>query len=318
MNDRRQLLGVLCVLGGMTAISMQDAIVKSISGDYPLHQVILARSVVAVCLTLVLVQLEGGFANLRTRRPGLHLARAALLVFANSAFYAALAAMPLAEATAIFFVSPLFITALSGPFLGEKVGPWRWGAVLAGVIGVIVMIRPGADVFRFATLLPLAAAFAYALMQMLTRRLGVTDKASIMSFYVQLSFVLFSAAAGLIAGDGKYFVADDPSLAFLFRAWAWPTAADAGLMLACGCLVAIIGYLLSQAYRIAEANVVAPFEYIALPLAVTWGLMFFGEQPDGVTLIGIALIVGSGLFVLYRETRRGRSVASAQPMPPNR
>ena len=166
------------MLAGMALLSAQDAVIKWLSGDYPLHQIILGRATIAVVLTLIMVRLEGGWSLLRSRRLGLHLARGLLLVVANISYFLALAAMPLAEAIAIFFVAPLFITALSVPFLGEQVGPRRWLAVLAGLCGVVVMLRPGEGAINPVALLPVLAAFCYASMQILTRRLGATDKAS--------------------------------------------------------------------------------------------------------------------------------------------
>ncbi len=305
------------MLAGMALLSAQDAVIKWLSGDYPLHQIILGRATIAVVLTLIMVRLEGGWSLLRSRRLGLHLARGLLLVVANISYFLALATMPLAEAIAIFFVAPLFITALSVPFLGERVGPRRWLAVLAGLCGVVVMLRPGEGAINPVALLPVLAAFCYASMQILTRRLGVTDKASAMAFYVQLTFVVISGATGLAIGDGRFAGTGEPSLEFLFRAWVWPGREDALLILLCGVLIAA-AYLLSQAYRIAEATVVAPFEYIAVPLSATWGILLFGDWPDLTAVFGIVLIVGGGLIVFAREASLGRLLAARRPLPPNR
>jgi S-adenosylmethionine uptake transporter len=310
--------GVLCIVLGMVVLSLQDSLIKWMSGDYPLHQIVFSRSAVAILVTAYIARLEGGLGLLRTRRLALHLARGLLLVAANICYFLALAAMPLAEAAAIFFVAPLFITLLSVPFLGERVGPWRWAAVFAGMAGVAVMLRPGDGVLEIAALLPIGAALTYAVMQMITRRLGVTDRASALAFYVQSCFIVVSAVFGLIAGDGRFAGNGHPSLEFLLRAWAWPSGFDAFLMLACGLLIGIAGYLLSQAYRIAEANLLAPFEYTALPFAVLWGVLWWGDWPDATALLGIALIAGSGLFVFYRETVHGHLVAARRPMPRER
>lgn len=316
--SQSQAKGIACVLAGMALLSAQDAVIKWLSGDYPLHQVILGRSAIALALTLIVVRLEGGWGLLRSRRPGLHLARALLLVVANVSYFLALAAMPLAEAIAIFFVAPLFITALSVPFLGERVGPRRWLAVLAGLCGVVVMLRPGEGAIDPVALLPVLAAFCYAAMQILTRRLGVTDKASTMVFYIQLTFVVISGAAGLALGDGRFAGSGDPSLEFLLRAWIWPSREDALLILVCGVLIAAAAYLLSQAYRTAEANVVAPFEYIAVPLSAVWGILLWGDWPDLTAVFGILLIVGAGLLVFAREASLGRLLAARRPLPPER
>ncbi len=318
IRSSAKIQGVLCLVLGMVMLSFQDSLIKKMSGDYPLHEIILGRALVAVLLTAWFAHLEGGLTLLRTRRLPLHLARGALLVIANVCYFLALAALPLAEAAAIFFIAPLFITMLSVPFLGERVGPWRWAAVFTGLAGVVVMLRPGDGLLEIAALLPIGAALAYAMMQILTRRLGVTDRASTLAFYIQLCFIVVSAAFGLIAGDGRFAGSGHPSVEFLLRAWTWPSGIDALLILTCGLLIGTAAYLLSQAYRIAEANLLAPFEYTALPLAVLWGVLWWGEWPDATAWLGIALIVGSGLMVFYRETLHGHLVAARRPVPRDR
>ena len=318
IRSSAKVQGVLCLVFGMVVLSLQDSLIKWMSGDYPLHQIVFTRSCIAIVLTVYFAHLEGDVRLLRTRRLWLQLARGLLMVIANICYFLALAAMPLAEAAAIFFVAPLFITALSVPFLGERVGPWRWAAVLAGMAGVVVMLRPGDDLVEAAALLPIGAALAYATMQMLTRRLGDTDRASTLAFYIHICFIVAGAAFGAIAGDGRFAGSGHPSLEFLLRAWVWPTGFDGFLMLSCGLLIAIAGYLLSQAYRIAEANLLAPFEYTALPFAVLWGVLWWGDWPDATAWLGIALIVGGGLVVFYRETLRGHLVAARRPLPRDR
>ncbi|MGY9047576.1 MAG: DMT family transporter [Rhodobacterales bacterium] len=206
-NLNRPTLGILLICIGICAISVNDLLIKLLSGGYPLHQIIAIRSGIAIFFALTFVQIEGGFAILRTKTPGLHLLRGLLVVLANMTFYAAVAVMPLAQATALFFVAPLFITLLSIPVLGEKVGPLRLGAVLVGFAGVVVMQQPwtsqGVALSRLTLLLPVIAALLYAMMQVLTRKLGVTTRASAMAVYIQGMFILVSAGFFLIAGDGS-------------------------------------------------------------------------------------------------------------------
>ena len=307
-------IGILFVLGSVFCISINDMLIKQLSGGYPLHEMVFTRSFIAILFSFVFVQLEGGWRILRTKQPVLHILRGLLIVTSNMTFFVALAAIPLADATALFFAAPLFITLLSIPILGEKVGPLRLGAVVFGFIGVIIMQRPweGVDTLgasRVILLLPVVAALTYALNQLLTRKLGVQSKASALAVYIQATFIIVSIGFYLIAGDGRFAQgSDNASIQFLLRAWVWPDQSDYWLFAVLGLNAAIIGYGLSQAYRMADAATVAPFEYIGLPLAVFWGWMIFSDLPVLEVWIGIALILASGVFVFLREAQKKRTL----------
>ena len=318
MTDSRQNLaglGILFVLIGVFSISINDLLIKELSGGYPLHQIVFTRSGIGILFSLIIVQYEGGWRILHTTRPWLHGLRGLLIVIANMTFFLALAVMPLADATALFFAAPLFITLLSIPILGEKVGPLRLSAVAIGFAGVVIMQRPWADssslaVSRIVLLLPVLSALTYALNQLLTRKLGVTSKASAMAVYIQVTFILVSVLFFVVAGDGRLAQgATNGSVIFLLRAWVWPAQNDLWVFIGLGVNSAIIGYCLSQAYRVADAATVAPFEYVGLPLAVVWGFFVFGDLPVFEVWIGIALILGSGLFVFLRERKKARVLA---------
>ncbi len=273
------------------------------SAGYPLHEIVFMRANIAILVTLgVFVPLEGGLKNLKTKRLRQHLLRGVSVLCANTCFFAGLASMKLAEATAIFFVSPLIITLFAVIFLGEKAGPRRWIAVLVGLIGVVIMMRPGSEAFQLAALLPVAAATGYAALHTLTRKMGGSESASTMALYIQIFFIVSSATIGLIFGDGRYAKTDNASIDFLFRAWVWPESKDFLLMVMIGFASAVGGYLISQAYRVAQASAIAPFEYVAMPLSIMWGVLVFAEWPDAIAWLGTALIVGAGLFVFWRET----------------
>ncbi|MEM9639145.1 MAG: DMT family transporter, partial [Pseudomonadota bacterium] len=277
LPQNRAGLGILFVLAGVFAISINDMLIKQLSGDYPLHEIVFLRSFIGIAFSLAFVQLEGGWHILKTRRPFLHLLRGLLIVASNMTYFVALAAIPLADATALFFAAPLFITLLSIPMLGEKVGILRMSAVLVGFVGVVIMQRPWADTesldaARIVLLLPVLAGFTYALNQVLTRKLGVESKASALAVYIQATFIAVSLGFYLVAGDGRFAEgSDNPSIQFLLRAWVWPAPDDWWVILGVGLNAAVVGYCLSQAYRMADAATVAPFEYVGLPLAVFWG-----------------------------------------------
>lgn len=317
LPQNRAGLGILFVLAGVFAISINDMLIKQLSGDYPLHEIVFLRSFIGIAFSLAFVQLEGGWHILKTRRPFLHLLRGLLIVASNMTYFVALAAIPLADATALFFAAPLFITLLSIPMLGEKVGILRMSAVLVGFVGVIIMQRPWADTesldaARIVLLLPVLAGFTYALNQVLTRKLGVESKASALAVYIQATFIAVSLGFYLVAGDGRFAEgSDNPSIQFLLRAWVWPAPDDWWVILGVGLNAAVVGYCLSQAYRMADAATVAPFEYVGLPLAVFWGWAIFSDLPVMEVWVGIALILGSGLFVFLREKQKARIVARA-------
>lgn len=313
-NLDRPGLGILFILAGTVAISLNDLLIKYLSGGYPLHQMIFIRAVIALAFTLALVRVEGGWSILRTSRPGIYVVRGLMIVSANLCFYAAMAVMPLGQVTALFFVAPLFITVLSIPILGEQVGGIRSLAVLLGFAGVLVMQQPWAgqsnDVALIVTCLPVIAAAFYASLQVLTRKFGLIAKASALSFYMQLSFILVAGLAYLAVGDGRYAEGiSDESLLFLLRAWQMPTPRDWLIFVGLGLCSGAVGYCLTSAYRLTKAATVAPFEYVGLPLAIFWGWLVFGEWPSVAMWIGCAMIIGAGLVVFLRE----QATQSPQP-----
>ena len=307
-------LGIIYALGGTAAFTVNDVAVKFLSDGYALHQLVLMRTLIAMTFLLaVMVPMAGGLAVLRTRRPFAHMLRGLCVVVANMFFFLALATMPLADATAIFFVSPLMITVLSVVFLGEKVGPRRWMAVFLGLVGAVVMMRPGTDAFQVAALLPVIAAAGYAVLNILARVIGGTERAVTMAFYIQLTFLFVSLLMGLAVGDGRFEQPEDATLAFLLREWVWPAVPDLPVLFVLGIASALGGFMISQAYRLAEPAVAAPFEYTSMPMAIFFGVLIFAEWPDLVAWAGICLIVGSGLYLFWREAEQERQLATKRP-----
>jgi len=303
------LTGILFAAGGTLIFSINDVAIKFLSAGYALHQVILIRAVVATGLILLLIHLsKRGWSQIGTSRPGAHLLRVAIVMLSNVTYFLGLAAMDLADAVAVAYVSPIVVTLLSIVILGERVGPRRWAAVIVGMIGVVVMLRPGDGVIQPAAVLVLISAVLYAAGNLLARRMGGTESAMTLSLYVQGGFIVVSLAMGLWAGDG-HLATDDPLWGFLFRPWIWPPLADWPVLVATGLSVGIGGMMVVQAYRIAEAGLVAPFEYVGMPMAILWGALVFGTFPDATAWAGIALICGAGLYTLWRETARKRDAA---------
>lgn len=302
LTDRAPAIGALWALFAAFGFSIVDLIVKFLSDDYAHYQLTFLRTLVAfVVVILLILPFGGGLQTLKTGRPVAHLMRGLCVVVANLAFFLALAAMPLAEAVAIFFVSPFLIAIFSVAFLGETVGPRRWGAIAFGMLGVLVVLRPGTDAFQVAALLPIVAAAGYGMLHIITRKIGATESATSLVFWTQMVMLIVAGLAGLAFGDGRFDLFDHPSLDFLFRAWIWPKPFDAVLIVVLGTTIALAGFAISEAYRRSEAAFIAPFEYIALPLSVVWGFLVFGEWPDAWAMLGITLIIVSGMVLIWRE-----------------
>ena len=303
-TPRAALLGILCMSGAVLFGTVLDLAIKFLASGYALHQIILIRTFVAIAFLIAMVLWQDGdFRQFRTRRVTAHLWRTVIVMLSNVFFFTGLAALPFADALAIAYVSPLLITAASSLFLGERVGPHRWGAVVAGMIGVIVMLRPGAEAARPAALLIVLSSVCYAASQLMTRQMRGTESTVTLNIYLHAGFLAISVIMGIVAGDGRFLPGAGETLAFLVRPWIWPPAGDWPILIVTGLSVAIAGLFVSQAYRLAEAAVIAPFEYLGMPLAILAGAAVFGTWPDLTAWLGIALICGAGLYVLWREMR---------------
>ena len=314
MGQTKTPLGALWALLASLTFSVNDTLIKFLSDGYALHQIVFTRSLTGVLLLMiVIIPLTGGYGALRTQRFGMHLIRAFFVVAANLFFYMALADLPLAIVVAIFFVAPFLITIFSVIFLGESVGKWRWLAVVVGLIGVLLIVRPGTEAFTLTTILPVLAALCYAAFHILTRKIGQTESLLSLTFYVPLVFLAVTTVIGLTLGQGSFSGDGHRSVEFLLRAWHWPSWADLSIMVFIGIGVTVGGAAISQAYRVAEAALVAPFEYTGLIYATAFGYLLFAEWPEFYEWIGMSLILVSGLVTVWRE----RVNADPRVAPPN-
>ena len=287
--------------------AVQDLILKLLSGTYPLHQAMVLRSLTAVPFLLILVKLNGGLATLVTPGMGRMIGRGFMMFVAYTSYYLALAALPLATTVALYFAAPLFITLLSVVILQEKVGLLRWLAVIAGFAGVIIIVRPGSTLFDWAAPLAVLSGLTYGISMVTARRLGTRETAAALAFWGNAVFLLCALVLSAIFGHGHFAEAGHKSVAFMTRGWVMPTGFDVALMMACGVIAAAGLTLLTQAYRIAQSNVVAPFEYTALIWGVLYGWIFWSDWPDKTGWIGILIIVGAGLLVIFLEQLETRA-----------
>ena len=319
MEKNSKYLGIICITLAQLFFTTLDMAIKLISDSYSLHQITFIRACVAILFTLlVFVPVDGGYKNLLSKRLGLHLLRGFGVVVTNLCFFTALVTVPLAEATAIFFIAPLLITSLSVFLLREKVGMRSWIAVFVGLIGVMIMFRPDLGVYNFSYMLPLVAALAYSLVQITTRKMGEAEKASTMVFYIQLNHLFSSSLMGLTFGDGNFADQSQPIIFYLFRAWIVPTLDELIIMIGIGLFSGLGAYFMSQAYRISKVGIIAPFEYVAIPFSIFWSITIFGDWPDIVSWLGISLIAGAGLYIIFSEAVQGRKNNVYRSIPRNR
>ena len=302
------LHGILAINGTVIVFSSQDAVVKLLSDTYSLWQIVCVRSIAASLLILaiaILAKRRG--ASLRSRRPGLQLFRGLVMFVSYTCYYLGIVSMPIVDGAALYFSAPLFTTLIAIPLLGERVGVHRIVAVSIGFIGVLVMLRPGFEDFNVAAVFPLIGAAVYAYCTTITRRLGDTDSSLAITFYTMIVFGLASAV-GSAVGIALFPGVEGNGLdAMLVRAWSVPPIGDVAIMGLIG-LTAALGHLgISHAYRVTQVSIVAPFEYAYLPWVALIGYLVWGEIPASHTLWGLALVVGGGLYVMWREARARKS-----------
>ena len=267
-----------------------DTLVKLLSADYSTVQILWARYTFHFVLLLAFLRGSVRIA-VRTRLPLLQIARSSLTLISTAGFFVALTRVPIADANAVFALTPVLVTVLSVPLLGETVGPRRWFAAGLGFFGALVIIRPGLGVADPLLVLALASGAISALYQILTRRLGRAEPVLCTVFYTPVAGLVVSVAAA------PFF-------------WTPPDAAGWGLMLALGLSSGIAHTCIVKAMEAAPASVVAPLGYSSLVWATLLGFVVFGHLPDGFTVLGALLIVSGGLYIFYRE-RRAAAAATA-------
>jgi len=275
--------------------SIMDALVKWLSAVYSVPQLVVFNALFALIPIAVVIVQRGGLLQLRTGRLHLHLLRGGLGMLGSFLAFYAYSRLPLADAYAIIFATPLLITALSVPILGEPVGWRRWSAVLVGFAGVLIMLRPGVAPIGAGSLAALGAACASACAILLVRKLSVTETTTSIAFYSSFTVLVLTSAL-----FGHAFVV--------------PGLVDLALMAASGLLGGSALLILIAAYRRSPAALVAPFQYTQMLWAIVLGALFWGDLPEAAMLLGAAIVAASGLFIVYRETALGRRpTASLHP-----
>ncbi len=304
--------GIVALILGIAIFSIQDVILKLLSGDYPLHQAMVLRSLTALPFHVAIVWwFDGRLSTITTPGWWKMLARGLLNFVAYTAYYLGLAYVPMADAVALFFTSPLFITLAAVLFLGERVRLVTAVALAAGFGGVLMVVKPGGEGFDLAAFLPIIGALGYAISMVVARPLGRTESAAAMAFWGNICFLFCALALSAIYGSGAYAGSSHPSLAFMTRGWVTPELSDLLLMSGCGVIAAVGLTLLTYAYRVAPAATVAPFEYSFMFWAVLWGWIFWKDFPDMIGWVGIAVIIMAGLLVIRTGQKEKAAPESA-------
>ena len=309
--------GALILVFGLFLFSIQDIIIKHFSDRYSVLQIVFVRGLIAMALFALLFRLLREPVPRVSRRPGLMLLRGLLGFCSYTFYYLAVAAMPLAEVVAITFTMPLIVTAMSALILRERVGLRRWSAVFVGFAGVLVILSPQGEFNPLAVVFAFGAALTYASQTILTRFLGGHDHPLTIAFNAIFIFTVASGLLSLLLAGGVIAVSSEhPSLAFFGRAWRVPEAVDLLLLLVIGGIAAVGFFCLSKAYVISEASAIAPFEFTYILWAVIFGYLFWNEVPGATTVAGIAILIGSSLYIWYRERQLARrTTALATPQP---
>ena len=279
-----RLRGIALILGATVLFSTSDVAAKYVQQTMPMIEVAWVRYVVFT-LVAVLPAWRGGATVLRTRRPGQQVLRGMAILLSALFFLEGLQFLPLADAAAINFVSPLLITLLAMPVLGERIGLARWIALLVGLSGALLAAQPGSAAFQPAAAFPLLSALAWAFAMVLTRRFAATERAPATLFW--------TAASGLVV------------LTLLLPLdTRWPTPRELVLCVMIGLVASGAQWLVVLAYRLAPASWLAPFSYLQLIWSTTYGYLVFGAVPSAATIAGAVVIAGSGLYTVSRVRAR--------------
>jgi drug/metabolite transporter (DMT)-like permease len=291
--DRRSpAKGILFMSLSVLLFTTMSVMVKQTSEHVPLLEIVFFRNAAGMVPVMIAVAWSGGLQELKTERFPAHLGRAVVGVTAMTMLFWSFALLPLADATAINYTAPLFLTALSAPLLGERVGIYRWSAVLVGFIGMLIMLRPGEGMLELGALVALAAAFMQAMAMVAVSQLSRTEASTTIVFY-------FTGITTVLGALVLPFVWKTPETTY-----DWLMLAGIGLVGGCAQLA------LTRAYAHAQAAVIAPFTYASLLWAALFGWLLWGHIPDDQTVLGAVVVAVSGVYITYREAVRKKAATN--------
>ena len=306
--------GIVFILISMMVFSVQDGIMKHIYNFVSLYEIYLIRTLVSFVLILLFLIITKKPIVFKSQYPLLTFTRVILFFFGFSSFYVSLTVLPLGTATALFFVTPFLITIFAHFFLKEEIGLRRWSAVVVGFIGVYITLNPDFSNFNYLSLLPILCALCYSLSMIIIKKTSDKDSVYTQTFTFYIGAIIISIIFYFIIGDGKYNVSDHPASQFIFREWFVDFNSNILLMTATGVTATLAFLFLFTAYSIASPAVVSPFEYSILFWSPLVGWLYFDEIPSLNTVIGILIIVSSGVYIFMREKAQNQSLATEKPL----
>ena len=306
--------GIILILIAMMVFSVQDGIMKYIFNFVSLYEVYLIRTLVSFGLILIFLKVKKEKIVFKSQYPLLTFCRVILFFFGFSSFYISLTVLPLGFATALFFVTPFLITIFAHFFLKEEIGIRRWSAVVVGFIGVYITLNPDFNNFNYLSLLPILCAFCYSLSMIIIKKTSEKDSVYTQTFTFYFGAIIFSTIFYFLIGDGQYNTSDHPASQFIFREWFVDLESSILFMVATGLTATVAFLLLFTAYSIASPAVVSPFEYSILLWSPLIGWIYFNEIPSLNTVIGILIIVSSGIYIFMREKAQEQLIATEKPL----
>ena len=306
--------GILLILTAMLIFAVQDSLMKYIYNSVSLYEIYIIRTIVSFILVIIFLKILKKPIVFKTHYPLLTLCRVILFFFGFSSFYIALTVMPLATATALFFVSPFLITIFAKIILKDQIGPRRWIAVIVGFIGVYIILNPNFDDFDYFSLTPILCAFCYSLSMIIIKKTSEKDNVYQQIFQFYIGAMIISIIFYFFIGDGRYNTIDNPAAQFIFREWFSDLEFSLIYMIVLGFTAAAAFLLVFSAYRIASPAVVSPFEYSILIWSSLSGWIFFNEVPTINTITGMFLIVFGGIYIFIREKIQEQSIVTEKPL----
>jgi len=295
--------GIVILMTGLFFFSFQDIIVKLLSDRFNVLQIVFTRSCFALSFLVLIGLFTSGRRALFAKQPILLMVKGGVTFFAFLFYYLALPSLPLADIVAIAFMSPILMTVLSVIVLKESVGPRRWAAIFVGFIGVLIVVGPSGNFTNLGAVFAFGCACSYAVSSILTRFIDKGDEPITIAIYSMIMFFVISGTMALFVSNIDSQQVTNPSMQFLFRDWVKPDNREMLLLFLIGCIATVGFYCLGRAYLVAPASHVAPFEYTYIVWAVILSFLFFNEVPKLTTLIGVSILVGSSLFIWYRESK---------------